>query len=98
MPSIANYRDGHWDGGLIHHLLTEPDARSAHIAAIVSLVASHAWAGIGLDYESLVGADREAYGAFIRDLGAALHQAHKRLSVTAHAKTSKPGDWSGARA
>lgn len=98
MPSIVNYRDGRWDGALIHHLLTEPQARKAHIAAIVALVESHVWAGIDLDYESLASADREAYSAFIRDLGASLHKARKQLSVTAHAKTSEPGDWSGARA
>jgi spore germination protein YaaH len=98
MPSIANYRGTRWDSALIHQLITDPQARPAHIMAVVNLVQSHQWAGIDLDYESLRGADRGAYSAFIRDLAAALHQAHKRLSVTVHAKTAEPGDWSGAQA
>jgi spore germination protein len=98
MPSISNFRDGRWDSNLIHTLLTDSVARAAHIAAISTLAQSHPWAGVDLDYESLRSADRSAYSAFVRDLGGALHQAHKRLSVTVHAKTSEPGDWSGARA
>jgi len=98
LPSISNYRDGRWDSGLIHHLLTDSVARAAHIAAISTLAQSHPWAGVDLDHKSLRSADRNAYGAFIRDLSDVLHQAHKRLSVTVHAKTSEPGDWSGAKA
>jgi spore germination protein YaaH len=98
MPSISNYRDGHWDGGLIHHLLTDPVARAAHIAAISTLVLSHGWTGIDLDYEALPSADRDAYSGFIRALSKTIHQLHKRLSLTVHAKTSEPGDWSGAKA
>jgi spore germination protein YaaH len=97
MPSIANYRDGRWDGALVHHLLNDPQARITHIAAISALAESHLWAGIDLDYESLSGVDRDVYSRFIRDLGEVLHQAHKRLSVTVHAKTAEPGDWSGAK-
>jgi spore germination protein YaaH len=98
MPSIANYRQGGWDSALVHRLLTDPQARAAHISAVLTLVQSHSWAGIDLDYESLPSADREAYSAFIRDLSGALHKEHKRLSLTVHAKTSEPGDWSGAQA
>lgn len=98
LPSISNYRNRHWDGALIHAIITNPGKRATHIAAIVDLVRVRQWAGIDIDYESLSAADRSAFSAFIRDLGDALHQAGKRLSVTVHAKTSEPGDWSGARA
>ena len=98
MPSISNYRNGRWDGDLIHHLLSDPVARTAQIAAISTLVQMHGWAGVDLDYESLPSVDREGYSSFIRDLSETLHQAHKRLSVTVHAKTGEPGDWSGAKA
>jgi spore germination protein YaaH len=98
MPSISNYRNGRWDGDLIHHLLSDPVARTAHIAAISTLVQTHGWAGVDLDYESLPSADRDAYSRFMHDLNGALHQTHKRLSVTVHAKTSEPGDWSGSKA
>lgn len=98
VPTIANYVGDTWDGRLIHHLITDPQARAAHLAAIVELARSHQWAGIDLDYESLRAADRAAYSAFIHDLAAALHRVQKRLTLTVHAKTAEPGDWSGARA
>ena len=98
MPTISNFRDGRWDADLIHHLFTDPVPRAAHITAISTLVQAHGWAGVDLDYESLPSADREGYSSFIRDLSEVIHQMHKRLSVTVHAKTSEPGDWSGAKA
>lgn len=98
IPSISNFRNEQWDGALINQIITTPQTRARHITAIVDLVTSHRWAGIDIDYESLRAADRDAYSAFIRELAAALHQKDKRLSVTVHAKTAEPGDWSGARA
>lgn len=98
VPSIVNYRNGQWDGAVIHRIITNSQISKAHIAAIVSLVASHDWAGVDVDYESLAAGDRSAYSRFISDLALALHHAQKRLTVTAHAKIDEPGDWSGARA
>jgi hypothetical protein len=98
MPSISNFRDGRWDSALIQHLLSDPVARAAHITAISTLVQTHGWAGVDLDYESLPNADRDAYSRFIQELSSTLHRMQKRLSVTVHAKTSEPGDWSGAQA
>lgn len=98
IPSISNYRAGQWDSALIHQIISDPQTRAAHITTIVDMTKSHQWAGIDIDYESLSAADRSAYSAFIGELGSALRQAGKRLTVTVHAKTSEPGDWSGARA
>lgn len=98
VPSISNFRDGEWDGSLIHRLISNKQLRETHIAAMVSLVTSHQWAGIDLDYESLAASDRNAYSALTHDLADALHHVQKRLTITVHAKTSEPGDWSGARA
>lgn len=98
VPSISNFRNGQWDGGLIHGIITNPQVRGNHIATIIGLVKAKQWAGVDIDYESLAAADRSAYSAFIGDLAAALHQAQKVLTVTAHAKTAEPGDWSGAQA
>ncbi len=98
MPSISNFRGGVWDDALVRGLISDPQLRAKHIADIVDLVQAQPWAGVDIDYEALALADRAAYSAFITDLGAALHKAHKGLSVTVHAKTSEPGDWSGARA
>ena len=98
VPTISNFRNGRWDGELIHHIITDPQTRAAHIAAIMDVIQSRGWAGIDLDYESLQASDREAYSAFIRELAITLHRAQKRLTLTVHAKTAEPGDWSGAHA
>lgn len=98
LPTISNYVGNQWNSGLIHRLISDPQLRAAHVAAIVSLARSGSWAGVDLDYESLRTADRAAYSAFVRDVATALHQEHKRLTLTVHAKTEEPGDWSGARA
>jgi spore germination protein len=98
IPTISNYVDDQWDGGLIHQLISNMRLRAAHITSIVDLVSSHQWAGIDLDYESLGAEDRAAYSLFIHDIAAALHHVHKRLTLTVHAKTAEPGDWSGAEA
>lgn len=97
-PTISNYVGGKWDSDIIHQIITSSQLRATHIAAITQLVQANQWAGIDIDYESLRTSDRQAYSAFIADLADALHQAGRRLTLTVHAKTAEPGDWSGARA
>jgi len=97
-PTISNYVDDQWSGDIIHTLITNATLRAAHIAAITQLVQANPWAGIDIDYESLRASDRQAYSVFIADLADALHHVGRRLTLTVHAKTSEPGDWSGARA
>lgn len=98
VPTISNFVGNQWDGGLIHRLISDPQLRAAHVAAIVDLGQFSRWAGVDLDYESLAAADRGAYSAFVRDVATALHRVQKKLTLTVHAKTAEPGDWSGARA
>jgi spore germination protein YaaH len=97
-PSISNFRAGRWDGDLVARLVGDPQQRTAHVAAIVDEVRSRGWRGVDLDYESLPAASRDAYSAFVAELADALHQVPARLSVTVHAKTREPGEWSGAQA
>lgn len=98
MPTISNYRDGIWDGALVHRIVTDPTLRAGHVGAITNLVRTNGWSGIDLDYESLPAASRAAYAAFVSELAASLHGIGARLAVTVHAKTAEPGDWSGAQA
>jgi spore germination protein YaaH len=97
-PSISNFRAGRWDGGLVSRLIGDPQRRATHVAAIVELVRSGHWPGVDIDYESLPAASRTDYRAFIAELAGALHRLPARLSVTVHAKTAEPGEWSGAQA
>ena len=98
MPSISNFRGGAWDGELVAGLVSDPQRRSAHVAAIVALVHSHGWSGVDIDYESLPASSRTDFSAFLTELAHALHAVPARLSVTVHAKTVEPGGWPGAQA
>jgi GH18 family chitinase len=61
-------------------------------------VTTNGFDGIDIDYESLHAVDRAAFSQFLRQLGSALHQQHKLLSVDVHPKTAEPGDWDGPQA
>ena len=75
-----------------------PDARHAHIEAIVDLVRNNGYDGIDIDYESLNAEDREIFTQFIEELAAALHAESKLLSIAVHAKTDDAGTWNGPAA
>ena len=75
-----------------------PDARQAHIDAILGLVRTNGYDGIDIDYESLSAEDRETFTHFIEELAAALHAEGKLLSIAVHAKTDDAGTWSGPAA
>ena len=67
-----------------------PDARRAHIDAILGLVRTNGYDGIDLDYETFAFSDgssswaqtRPNWVAFVEELAAALHAEGKLLSVT----------------
>ena len=98
VPSVTNFRGGQWDGPLVSAILADPGGRRTHIEALVDVARGPGVAGVDIDYESLDGADRQAFSAFIRDLADALHDADRSLTVTVHAKRSEPGNWPGAQA
>lgn len=75
-----------------------PDARRAHIDAIVTLVTSNGYDGIDIDYESLAAEDRELFTVFIEELATALDTVDKELSIAVHAKTDDAGTWNGPAA
>lgn len=98
VPSVSNFRDGRWDGDLVAGILDDPGASRRHIDALVDAALLPGVGGVDLDYESLDAGHRRAYSSFVRDLGEALHREGRTLTVTVHAKTREPGEWSGARA
>ena len=86
------------DPAAVHELLA-PTKRAGHIAELINAAANAD--GLEIDYENLRAKDRDAYSAFIKDLGTAVHMRHQRLSVVVQAKTTdrvgdeaKAIDWS----
>lgn len=88
IPSISNYRDDHWDAALVHQLVNDPRLRAVHVAAITGTVRTFDWDGIDIDYEALSPVDYPAFGAFLRELGDALHADSRRLTAALPAVTA----------
>jgi Predicted glycosyl hydrolase len=95
VPTIQNFSNGQWDAGIVARLLTSPQARRAHIDAIVQLVREHHFDGIEIDYEGLPGELRLPFSSFITDLGHAMRRDHRRLAVTVMAKDRADASWAG---
>jgi spore germination protein YaaH len=87
IPSVSNYRSGVWDGPLVGRLVNDPELRRTHIAQIVNLVLGQGWDGIDIDYENLATADLVGFAEFVAELGSALHEQGRSLTVALRAAT-----------
>lgn len=84
---IANLpEDDDWDAERVATAIGTPEARAAHIRAIVDLVVSKDFDGAYIDYEFLRNRQTEDFSTFIRELAAALHAEARILGVAVHAQ------------
>lgn len=98
IPTVANIRDGQWNGPLVGRILADPSRRAAHVRRLVALAVDRAYDGIDIDYEDLAASDRPAFSTFVRELADALHAERKLVTVNVYAKTSEPGGGGGPQA
>ena len=77
------------DTQAIHAVLSDPAKRSAHVAAIVSMVKEKGFDGVDIDYEGKLADDRDNYVAFLKELSAAFgkNKLNKWLMCTIEART-----------
>lgn len=92
MPSVSNFAGDDFSYDAVAPVLHDPATMARNIASITQLVVSQNYAGMALDYEGLQAGDRTAFTAFVQQLGASLHAAHKTLAVSLFAKTDDAGD------
>jgi spore germination protein len=76
-------------------ILLNPDIRRRHIQNIVDEVLTYNYDGIDIDYEMISSNLRAEYSNFMVELGDALHQHGKLLTVAVHAKTTDYGGLGG---
>lgn len=76
-------------------LLRNPERRAQHIRNIVDEVLENNYDGIDIDYEMLSSSLRDDYSTFIVELGKAMHEQGKLLTIAVHAKTSDYGGLGG---
>jgi len=91
VPIITNTRNGQWDTPLVQQVLHDPVLVQRHIAAIETRVRHQGFAGVDIDYENLVAADRAAFTDFITRLAERLHAIHKTVTVDVFAKADDAG-------
>lgn len=77
------------DTQAIHAVLSDPAKRSAHVAAIVSMVKEKGFDGVDIDYEGKLADDRDNYAAFLKELSAEFgkNKLNKWLMCTIEART-----------
>jgi len=97
LPTIQNVVNKSFDAAAVQTMLATAPSREAHAEAVFQLVVGNAFDGIDVDYERIPAASRVNFTALIQILGAKLHGAGKKLSVTVYAKTSDV-TWNGAGA
>ena len=98
IPLISNSsaRKG-FDADLVGRIVRSEGLRGLHVRHLVDLAVDREYDGIEVDYESLHGADRDAYSTFLAELAGALHDRGKRLAVALQAKTDEAGsEWGSA--
>ncbi len=78
---LTNYR-GDWQPGDVQKIIREPQFRADLIENIRSNLAEHNFAGVTVDFESLLPRDREPWLAFMRQLTEALHKSGYQVSET----------------
>lgn len=78
-------------------VLVDPAVRRRSIDQIVRIVEENGYDGVNIDYESLSGGDRDAFTAYLAELGTALRPRNKIISTAVGPKTSDTtAGWSGA--
>jgi spore germination protein YaaH len=95
IPTVQNLVNDSFDGNAAAAMLANAVTREAHATALAQLVIANGFDGIDVDYEGVPTASRAAFTAFVGSLGAKLHAANKKLSVTVYAKASDKENWSG---
>lgn len=89
MPLLVNRP---FDKDLLHVLLSNPQARTRAIAAMVELSRRHDYWGFQIDFENVSIDDRDALTTFYREAAKALHGAGKIISIAVvHRPEEVPG-------
>ena len=69
------------NGPTVHTILTDPRTRARTLSGLAHIAETAAYAGVNLDLENDVAADRAAMSSFVSALAGLLHKRGKQLSV-----------------
>lgn len=97
--ALVHNLSGDWfSSSVIHAALSNPVNRARAVSNITSLVRTHGYDGVNIDFESVPSYDRAALTAFMAELSQKLRPYGKLVTISVPAKTyDQPGNsWSGA--
>lgn len=77
----------------VNGILSSPELRGQHVAAIVALAQTNNYAGIDLDYRSFDAELRDEFVSFVQDLSTALRTNGKTLTITLPAPVRNGDTW-----
>ncbi len=80
MPTIVG--SGEDTASVVNDILADESLRDKHIEEILSLVQNGDFAGVDLEYSSVDAERRSEFTAFVQELGRALREDGRRLSLT----------------
>jgi spore germination protein YaaH len=70
----------------LHQMLTDPTARAVAIDQMMTLVRTHGYDGVNVDFEGAEATDRGALTSFVTALASQLHAIGKQITVEVSAK------------
>jgi len=77
---LSNYYNGNWDGKAVHEIISSPDKRKKLIAGLLKVLKQNKFAGVNIDFESLVETGDEYLSLFQKELYDTFHK--EKLTVT----------------
>ena len=80
IPMLSNYYNGNWDGKAVHEIISSPDKRKKLIAGLLKVLKQNKFAGVNIDFESLVETGDEYLSLFQKELYDTFHK--EKLTVT----------------
>ncbi|GAB3354340.1 glycosyl hydrolase family 18 protein [Modestobacter lapidis] len=93
IPTVQNYLDGGWQGGLVAEVLADPGKADAHRRELVRTAVQHEWDGLDIDYEALPPTAGPVFTDFLDQLADDLHAEGMRLTVAVPARVNDQDEW-----
>ncbi|MHB9095965.1 MAG: LysM peptidoglycan-binding domain-containing protein [Eubacteriales bacterium] len=95
---ITNFRNGNFDTGLVHGILSSDSLQRTLIGNILTILRAKGYYGLNIDFERIPPEDRELYNSFLRKVADTLRPLNIPLSTALAPKPFdiKVGEWHGA--
>lgn len=93
LMTITNLTESGFNAQLTHQMLNQPSARNNLVNHIDQIVTNKGYAGVNIDFEQTLAADRDLFTGFLRELRDRLKPKGKLLTVAVPPKTNDNIPW-----